>query len=73
MGDKYEMEYGIEIVEAIGAEVRDKKIDLFVNSLEARKIDQILEQEGLAKSDTLVGIHPGGAISKPALDIREGC
>jgi len=58
--DKYEMDYDIEIVEALGARVLDKAIDFEIKESNFKKINQILETEGIAESDVLIGIYPGG-------------
>lgn len=62
-GEKYEMEYDIDMARALGADVRDKKIDLAVGEESAAAVDKLLEEAGVARGDTLIGIHPGGSPS----------
>lgn len=64
IGKKYEMEYDIDIVKALGAEVIDRSINYEIKNNTIEKINGILEKNGIHESDLLVGIHPGGAISR---------
>lgn len=64
IGKKYEMEYDIDAVRALGAEVIDRGIDYEIKNSAIERIDGILEKNGIHKHDLLVGIHPGGTISR---------
>lgn len=63
-GQKYEMAYDIETVEALSAEVADRSIDFKVDNASIEKIEKILEKEGIYRDDLLIGIHPGGRNSR---------
>lgn len=63
IGKKYEMEYDIDAVKALGAEVIDRSINYGIKNSAIGKIDGILEKNGIHENDLLVGIHPGGTIS----------
>lgn len=62
-GKKYEMEYDIEMVKALGVDVVDRGIDFHIDDGNIRRVDEILRNEGVCEGDILIGIHPGG---KPA-------
>jgi len=59
-GEKYEMEYDIETVTLLGAQVIDRGVDFMLNEDSIRKTREILEEEGIYENDMLIGIHPGG-------------
>ena len=64
LGQKYEMEYDIDTVKALGAEVNDRSIDFNIDVQSLDRVERILEKEGLSKGDTLIGVHPGGMPSR---------
>lgn len=64
VGQKYEMEYDIDTVRALGAEVKDRSIDFNIDVESFSSVERILEKEGLSKGDTLIGVHPGGMPSR---------
>jgi ADP-heptose:LPS heptosyltransferase len=63
LGDQYEMEYDLETVRALGAEVSDKGVDFNIAASDFETVDAILAGRGVAKGDTLIGVHPGGKLS----------
>lgn len=63
-GQKYEMEYDIDTVKALGAEVIDKNIDFEIDEESIEKVNKILEKEDMSKNAILIGIHPGGMPSR---------
>lgn len=60
VGQKYEMEYDIDMVRAIGAEVIGRNIDFKIDPQTIDRVDGILENKGIGKNDILIGIHLGG-------------
>ncbi|MEW6088955.1 MAG: glycosyltransferase family 9 protein [bacterium] len=60
IGKKYEMEYDIETIKALGTDVSDKNIDFQIVEETANKINELLKKEGIFAEDVLIGIHPGG-------------
>ncbi|MCM8763264.1 MAG: glycosyltransferase family 9 protein [Candidatus Omnitrophica bacterium] len=63
-GERYEMEYDINLAGLLGAEVIDKNIDFKIDKTDLRKVDEILNKEGISEKDILIGIHPGGEPSR---------
>ena len=59
-GERYEMEYDIDTVKALGVKVIDRNIDFKVDDKSAEHIDEILKNRGIFKDDLVVSIHPGG-------------
>jgi heptosyltransferase II len=60
IGNKYEMEYDLETVRALGVATEDKKIDLVIDPASKEIAEQLLKDNGIRESDILIGIHPGG-------------
>ncbi|MFH0828282.1 MAG: glycosyltransferase family 9 protein [Candidatus Omnitrophota bacterium] len=60
IGDKYEMEYDLEIARVLGAEITSKEIDFTFDEESLKQVDKFLDDNGVGHSDILVGIHPGG-------------
>ena len=63
-GEKYEMEYDIDMIRTLGGEVEDKKIDFLIEEEDTSKINSILDKNKVKDSDVLIGIHPGGIPSR---------
>jgi heptosyltransferase-2 len=63
-GEKYELEYDIAAVEALGAFVRDRHVTLGVNPEAAVSVRRLLEGLGVHPGDMVIGIHPGGMPSR---------
>lgn len=63
LGQKYESEYDIDTVRALGAEVIDKTIDFEISQESIKKVEALLNEAGIRENDTLIGIHPGGTPS----------
>lgn len=64
LGEKYEREYDLDTVKALGVvEVRDKSIDFEIEAATIAKISILLSENGVLPQDLVMGIHPGG---KPA-------
>lgn len=59
-GEKYESEYDLELVEALGVEVNDKEIDFKVSANDSADIEQQLLKRNIPKNSLIIGIHPGG-------------
>ena len=63
-GEKYEMEYDLETVKALGVEQIDRSIDFKIGEGIESNMAQLLEREGIYTTDFLIGIHPGGMPSR---------
>ncbi|HEC92087.1 MAG TPA: glycosyltransferase family 9 protein [Candidatus Atribacteria bacterium] len=64
IGQKYELEYDIDIVKALGIEVKDRSINFPISKEASEVVRSILEKEGVRKEDILIGLHPGGMPSR---------
>lgn len=60
IGKRSEMEYDIDTVAALGADVKDRSIDIIVDKVCVDAVSRLLEARGIKKSDRLIAIHPGG-------------
>ena len=63
-GQKYEMEYDLDTVKALGVEQIDRSIDFKINEESELNMVQLLEREDIYAKDVLIGIHPGGMPSR---------
>ncbi len=59
-GEKYEMEYDIDTVKALGIDVKDRSIDFQISNDSIKKINVLLGKKEIGESDILIGVHPGG-------------
>ncbi len=64
LGAKYEMEYDIDLIKALGVEEVDKNINLEIDEETGKEVDALLEKEGISKNDKFIVIHPGGMNSR---------
>ncbi len=60
IGDKYEMEYDLETARILGAQISSKKIDFVIDEESLKQGEKFLGDNGIGRSDILIGIHPGG-------------
>lgn len=63
VGTKHEMEYHIDTVKALGAEVIDRTIDFEIDEESIENVNKILEED-ISKDVILIGFHPGGRPSR---------
>ncbi|MBN3040694.1 MAG: glycosyltransferase family 9 protein, partial [Candidatus Omnitrophica bacterium] len=60
IGEKYEMEYDIDTVRTLGAEVKSRDIDFSIDEKSYKKIEHILTKNKIARGDKIIGLHLGG-------------
>lgn len=58
--EKHEIDYNIEMMRALGIEVKDKALEFKIEEDSFKKINRILEKEGITKEAVLVCMHVGG-------------
>ncbi len=63
-GDKYERDYDLALIEALGVKAGDNRVEFSVTAFEQDKVASMLNQGGFKKDEVLVGIHPGGQQSR---------
>lgn len=61
--DKHEMQHGLEIVAALGADRAQPILSLSVDPAAARQVDQDLSREGVRPFDPIAVVYVGGAPS----------
>jgi heptosyltransferase II len=64
IGSQYTMEYDIELVERLGAQCIDRRIDFAIDEKSRRELREILQNYGIREADVVIGIHPGGKLSR---------
>ncbi len=64
IGIKSEIEYDIETVKALGADIIDRTIDFEIDQESVENVDKLLEREYISKEAILIGVHPGGRPSR---------
>ncbi len=62
--DKYEMEYDVDTVRALGVQEFNRNLEFNISKSEEEKILPILKRESINESDILIGVNPGGMPSK---------
>jgi len=60
LGEKYELDYDIDMAKALGAEAHDRNIKIEVPDEDVVKIRKLLEYSGISAGDVVVGINMGG-------------
>jgi ADP-heptose:LPS heptosyltransferase len=60
LGEKYEMEYDIEMAKALGADIADRKLKFEFSEEDLTRVKKLLEESGICADDIIVGINPGG-------------
>lgn len=63
-GDKYEMEYDIDTVKALGAQEFNRNLTFDIDKGDEEKILSILRRESINESDILIGVNPAGMPSR---------
>lgn len=64
IGNKHELEYNIDLIKALGGDVVDKNIAIPIDLNDKNTVDQMLKANGLVEDDFLIGVHPGGRVSR---------
>ena len=60
---KHEIEYNLDLVRLIGADVKDKKPSVVINKEDEEFADKFLEGGGIKRGDLLIGLNPGSGFS----------
>jgi heptosyltransferase-2 len=60
IGKKYEMDYDIETIKALGGYAKNRHIDFEIKEEDFRKTEQILEKESVSTAEIIIGLHLGG-------------
>ena len=63
-GDMYERDYDLALIEALGVNSVDKKIEFSATAEEENSLTRKLKEKGFKEGDILVGVHPGGEQSR---------
>ena len=63
-GDRHEIDYGLQAVALLGADISDESIVLNVSPLSRLEVDSLLEKEGIGKNEDIIGIHIGGIATR---------
>ena len=63
-GEKYEMDYDLETVRALGADTADVRTGLEIDPESAALVRRLLENAGVMPGELLIGVHPGGMASR---------
>ncbi len=59
-GRKHEMEYDLDMVSALGADIADMDMDLKIHDKDMRSISRILKDSGICRDEIIIGVNPGG-------------
>jgi ADP-heptose:LPS heptosyltransferase len=61
IGQKHEMEYDIDTVQALGVPVADRNFTIEIRPETGKQVAELLQSRGIAPGDLLVGLHIGGS------------
>ena len=54
-----DVEYKLDLVRALGGDVKDKRLEVWFDDSDAKRINELLNQNSVLNSDLLIGINPG--------------
>jgi len=57
--DKHEVDYCLEIVSLLGANLANPKLEIFIKEKDNAFVDQLLSENGIQHKELVVGINPG--------------
>ncbi|MBU4305395.1 MAG: glycosyltransferase family 9 protein [Candidatus Omnitrophica bacterium] len=63
-GQKYEMDYDIDMIRLLGGGAVQRQIDFFIKKSDEEKVSGLLRNAGISEKECLIGIHPGGMPSR---------
>jgi len=63
-GEKHEMEYDVDMVRALGVPVSDRHLCMAIPETARKTVTDLLENQGVTSSDCLIGVNPGGMLSR---------
>lgn len=58
---KHELEYNIDIVQALGVPVADRNINIEIRPEIEKRVAELLRNKGVEPADLLIGLHIGGS------------
>jgi heptosyltransferase-2 len=61
LGEKHESEYALDLVRHLGIRVQDKDIFLALKPESETWAEELLDKQGIKKTDKLLAIHPGAS------------
>jgi len=62
-GEKHETEYDLDTVRALGVPVSDAAPHVLISEDARKAVDGFLSRNGIAETDRVIGVNPGGALS----------
>lgn len=57
---RHDVEYKLDLVKALGCEIKDKRLEVWIDDVDTEKVEGLLERSSVSGSDLLIGISPGG-------------
>jgi predicted lipopolysaccharide heptosyltransferase III len=57
--DRHEVEYNLDVVQALGADIKDKGLEISISDKDREFVQEFLKQNGIGENDLVVGINPG--------------
>ena len=56
---KHDVEYKLDLVKALNCDIEDKKLEVWFDDSDTKKVKELLEEKSVLNSDFLIGINPG--------------
>ncbi len=57
--ERHEVEYNLDVVQALGADIKDKKLEIPISDKDREYVQEFLKQNGIGEDDLVVGLNPG--------------
>jgi len=58
--ERHDVEYKLDLIQALGCYIKDKRLEVWFDDFDIRKVKDFLEENSILDSDFLIGINPGG-------------
>lgn len=61
-GPRHEVERNLDIAKALGADIKDKRLEVYVSNEDRKYASQFLSQNRVLNSNLIIGLNPGAAV-----------
>lgn len=56
---KHDVEYKLDLIQALGCDIEDKRLEVWFDDFDTKRVKEFLEESSILNSDFLIGINPG--------------
>lgn len=58
--NRHEVEYNLDVMQALGANIKDKGLEIPISNKDREYVRKFLKQNGITDEDFVIGLNPGG-------------